>query len=380
MRVVVIGGGIAGSACAIGLRRIGAEVTVYEAHPDPSGPVGSFLSLAVNGLRGLDALGCLDPVRRAGFAVERQRMWSGGGRLLADVPRGRAEGDPMRSVTLMRGDLVAALRAEALRSGARIETGTRLDQDPPDADLVVGADGIRSAMRRRLDPGSPEPAYAGIHSISGVSAGAGQEGGVFNMVLGGSGAFIHLAAPDGSVWWSAQVAAAEAPDPRGLGLDDAIACFAAEPGPSAVLGAARTVHGATLHHVLAPIARRHDGRAVLIGDAAHPVGAGQGASMAIEDAVILARELHRRASVAEALDSFDGLRQRRLAKVVRNAAQNRQAKTAGPVQAALRNLMMPVFFPLVYPRATAWLYRFDVGRLPAPDGSASDSTTVQLST
>ena len=59
MRAAVIGGGVAGSASAIALARTGAEVTVYEAYEDPAGPVGSYVSLAVNGLRALDALGCL---------------------------------------------------------------------------------------------------------------------------------------------------------------------------------------------------------------------------------------------------------------------------------------------------------------------------------
>ncbi|HEX3787209.1 MAG TPA: NAD(P)-binding protein [Pseudonocardiaceae bacterium] len=127
MKVVVVGGGVAGAAGAIALRRIGAEVTVYEAYEDPAGPVGSFLSLATNGLRCLAVLGCLADVQRVGFAVDRQRMWSGRGKLLGDVPRARPAGDPLRSVTLMRGDLVTALRTEALRAGARIVTGRRLD-------------------------------------------------------------------------------------------------------------------------------------------------------------------------------------------------------------------------------------------------------------
>src|ERR1044072_5492641 len=82
MKVVVIGGGVAGSACAAALARGGADVTVYEAHPDPAGPVGSFLSLAANGLRGLEALGCMDRVQAAGFAVPWQQMRAGRGKSL----------------------------------------------------------------------------------------------------------------------------------------------------------------------------------------------------------------------------------------------------------------------------------------------------------
>ena len=80
---------MAGTACAVALAATGAEVTLYEAQEDPAGPVGSFLSLAANGLRGLDVLGALDAVRAAGFAVPRQRMWAGNGKLLGDVARAR---------------------------------------------------------------------------------------------------------------------------------------------------------------------------------------------------------------------------------------------------------------------------------------------------
>lgn len=62
-------------------------------HEDPAGPVGSFVSMAANGLRCVAALGCLSAVKRSGFVLRRQRVWSGAGKLLADVPRG--DGDPL---------------------------------------------------------------------------------------------------------------------------------------------------------------------------------------------------------------------------------------------------------------------------------------------
>ena len=89
MEALVASGGVSGTATAIALRRIGSDVTLYETHSDPAGQVGSFLSLASNGLRGLKALGCLDQVQQPGFAVPTRRMWSGTGRLLAEV---RADG------------------------------------------------------------------------------------------------------------------------------------------------------------------------------------------------------------------------------------------------------------------------------------------------
>ena len=359
---------MAGAASAVALAKTGVQVTVYEAWEDPAGPVGSFLSLAANGLRGLEVLGALEAVRAAGFAVPRQRMWAGNGKLLGDVPRGRTGADPMISVTLMRADLVRVLRAEARRAGAEIVTGQRLDRGElaaatAGADVVVGADGIWSATRRFLDPGAPEPAYAGQYSVSGVSPGLGLEPGSWNMIYGRHGAFIWLPVADGSVWWSAQVSSPEPAAAGAADLDRLAELYQAEERAASILRAAGTVHGVTSMHVLKPVPRWHDDRTVLVGDAAHPVGSGQGASMAIEDAIVLARELQRVGSVAGALAGYDQRRRDRVAKMARTAAANRDAKVAGPVAARLRNLIMPVMFPRFYEKATAWLYAYDPGPL-----------------
>jgi salicylate hydroxylase len=372
MRAVVVGGGVAGSASAIALARIGADVTVYEAYEDPAGPVGSYVSLAVNGLRALDALGCLPPVQAAGFPVARQRMWSGRGKLLGDVARGRRPEDPLLSVTIMRADLVTRLRAAALEAGARIVVGQRLDgpadERAADADLIVGADGIWSPTRRALDPAAPAPAYGGLYSVSGTSAavpdGLATDG--FNWIFARHGVFIYLPAPDGTVWWTAQVSAAEPPDdPAAVDVPALTALFGGEAQAAAVLRAATSVRGANLGHVLKPVTRRHDGRIVLIGDAAHPVGAGQGASIALEDAVVLARHLAAAGNaIPAALAAFDAERQPRAGKLAAMETSNRDAKTAGPIGSRMREMIMPLVFNRFYENATGWLYDFDPGPLP----------------
>ncbi|WP_019634381.1 FAD-dependent oxidoreductase [Actinomadura atramentaria] len=387
MRVIVAGGGVAGAATAVALRRAGADVTVHEAYEDPAGPVGSFLSLAVNGLRALDALGCLDAVRAAGFPIPRQRMWSGGGRLLGDVPRGRPADEPMESVSLERGRLVAALRAEAVRAGARIVTGARLTDATPDgtgvraefsdgsaddADLLVGADGIWSRTRRLLDPAAPEPAYAGLYSVAGETAGpvAGVDPGTFNMVFCRAGAFAAIGRPDGPVWWAAQVAAPEPPDLAAVDPAALADLYRREPMPSAVLAAATETHRPTLHHVMEPVRVWRTDRIVLAGDAMHPVGAGQGASMAVEDAAALGRALLAAADVPAALAAYEADRRARTADLLNLARRNRDSKVAGPVAARVRDIVMPLVFRRFHACATAWLYEREEPRLAAVSGRA----------
>jgi 2-polyprenyl-6-methoxyphenol hydroxylase-like FAD-dependent oxidoreductase len=377
MRIVIAGGGVAGSASAVALAHCGHDVTVYEAYEDPAGPVGSFLSLAANGLRGLAVLGCLPAVQKAGIPVERQRMWSGRGKLLGDVPRGRRGNDPLLSATLMRADLVSVLRAAAVDAGARFVTGTRLsaadlrDRAASGADVVVGADGIWSAARTAIDPAAREPAYAGLYSVSGTSAGLDLEPGSWNFIFARHGAFIWLQAPDETTWWSAQVSGPEPADQSAIGPEILGDLFRTEAAAARILAATRVTHGATLHHVLAPVRQRHDDSIALIGDAAHPVGAGQGASMAIEDAIALAQQLRAGASVPAALAGFDQMRRARVGKMAKSAAANRDAKTAGPVAARLREMIMPIVFGRAYERATGWLYDYDPGTLPEPAAAMS---------
>jgi salicylate hydroxylase len=183
--------------------------------------------------------------------------------------------------------------------------------------------------------------------------------------------FIFLPAPDGTVWWTAQVAASRPPrDPAAIGVAELTELFGTEAQATAVLGNATAVQAANLGHVLKPVIRRHGGRTVLLGDAAHPVGAGQGASIAMEDAVVLARHLvgTEADAIPQALAAFDHERQPRAGKLAKMETSNRDAKTAGPFAARMREMVMPLMFNRFYEKATGWLYDFDPGTLPVTRG------------
>ena len=103
---------------------------------------------------------------------------------------------------------------------------------------------------------------------------------------------------------------------------------------------------------------------MLIGDAAHPVGAGQGASMALEDAVILARQLAGQRHDPGGAGRLRRERQPRAGQAGRMETANRDAKTAGPIATRMREVIMPHVFNRFYEGATGWLYDFDPGALP----------------
>jgi salicylate hydroxylase len=288
-------------------------------------------------------------------------MWSGSGKMLGEVARNRRPEDSLLSVTLMRADLVTALRTAAREAGATIITGHRATSNQAaDADLIVGADGIWSATRRTLDPSAPEPAYSGLYSVSGTSTRPpeiARDG--FNWIFARRGVFIYLPAPYGTVWWTAQVSSKQPPgDPAAT---DLASLFRTEPRAAAILARTTGIRAANLGYTLRPVTRRYNDRTVLIGDAAHPAGAGQGASMALEDAVILARHVADGGTIPRALAAFDRERLPRAGKMARMETRNRDAKTSGPIAARMREVIMPHVFTRFYEGATGWLYDFDLG-------------------
>lgn len=101
---------------------------------------------------------------------------------------------------------------------------------------------------------------------------------------------------------------------------------------------------------------------VVLGDAAHPMGAGQGANLAVEDAVVLAKRLRD-----------EQLRRPRTDQMLKAAGANRDAKVAGPVAARLRDVTMPLLFKRFAQRGSAWMYDYDVA-WNAASAPASAST------
>src|SRR3954451_24827671 len=167
MKALVIGGGIAGTVTAIALREAGIEAIVYEAYDRTADGIGSFLSLAVNGLDALRPFALDKLVQSKGFDTPRMTMQSGTGRVLADFPNGVALPNGLVGQTIRRSDLYIALRDEAVRRGVPIEYGKRLvaaengsggvvarfeDGSQATGDLLIGADGLQSRTRQIIDP------------------------------------------------------------------------------------------------------------------------------------------------------------------------------------------------------------------------------------
>ncbi|ADG73226.1 FAD dependent oxidoreductase [Cellulomonas flavigena DSM 20109] len=341
----VVGAGIGGLAAAVALRRAGWEVTVHEQAPALRA-LGAGIVLSPNAVHALDALGLHDALRDHAALLATSAIRRPDGRTLATLDGARVatrHGAPLLAVgrAELHTLLADALEPGVVRCGSQVADAAALTSTH---DLVVAADGLRSPTRTAGWPAASAPVYAGYTAwralvrtdvpVTGASETWGHRE-RFGVVPVGDGRLYLFAtatvpqgthAPDGATElaelrrrfgrWHAPVPA----------LLDAV-------DPATVLR--HDVHA--LPRVPATL---HRGNLVLVGDAAHAMepNLGQGAGLALEDAVALADELARGGATTDALARWDAARRPRAARLLALSARlGRVTQHVGPVAGALRD-------------------------------------------
>jgi FAD-dependent urate hydroxylase len=385
---LVIGGGIAGPAAAMALQKAGIEPVVYEAHPTSAEGIGTFLTLATNGVDALRTLDAEEPAIAAGFPTPGMVVWSGTGKRLGTAVVSTTLNDGTTGHTMKRADLYQAIREQATGRGIRIEHGRRLvaaenadggvrarfaDGSEAVGDILVGCDGVNSTVRRIIDPGAPAPVYAGLINLGGYVRGVRVDAdpGTYHMIFGKRAFFGYAVAPDGEVWWFANVPAPEEPSRdslAGAGTDGwrrrLVDLFADDVGPAARLVEATTHElSPSTFHTIPHLPRWHAERLVVIGDAAHAPSpsSGQGASLSIEDAVLLGKYLRDLPDARRAFAALEQARRPRVERIIKEAARTNSSKAATGATRVLRDLMLPVVFRLIAgSRRTREVYAYHI--------------------
>lgn len=370
---LIIGGGIAGSATAMALQKAGIDSVVYEAHPAGADGAGVFLTLGSNGIDALRVLGADEPALGAGFATPGITLRSGRGKHLGKASTGRTLPDGTTSQTLKRADLYRVLNEEALARGVRVEHGKRLldardtgdgvravfaDGSEAVGDVLIGCDGVHSTVRRLIDPAAPAPTYAGLLTTGGYARGVRVEcePGGYEMIFGKRAFFGYAAARGGEVWWFANVPWRHEPaagELRAIGGDEwrrrLIELYAGDAGPAvALIEATPELMPMSPIHSIPHLPAWHAGRMIVVGDAAHAPSptSGQGASLSIEDAVVLAKCLRDLPSPEAAFAHFEAARRPRVERIIKWAARINSNKAPGRVAAAFRDAMLPAILRL----------------------------------
>ncbi len=382
--VLIAGGGIAGLAGALGLARIGREARVLE-QARAFETVGAGLQIGPNAVRALDYLGAWERVAPASFAPPGISIRDGhSGRILQQVPLGasfeRRFGAPYR--VIHRADLLAGLvDAAAAQPGITLTTaspvtgfadcGEHVEVETGGTALMggalLGADGIRSAIRAALLADGPPVRHAETlfralaplavtfaDPLANVTLWLCRGGHVVHYPVQGGKALNVVAATLGGDWrgdgWSSPAASDELP-----------ALF-----PDAHPELRRVLALPTAWQKWAAASRATArtwtrGRVALIGDAAHaslPYLA-QGAAMALEDAVVLARNIQTSDTMVGALRAYQALRLPRTQRIVAESLRLGSIYHArGPVRLA-RNLVLRITKPEDFLSRLSWIYDFD---------------------
>ena len=360
-RILIVGGGIAGLALGRALREQGFVPEIIErAASWPAG--GTGLYLPGNGVRALGALGLADKVLARAVCMSHQRILDHTGRQLAEIELAKLWNPVGLCVGIARGELHRILLEGAagvpMRLGTTVTTLSQEDDEVNVAfadgstgtyDLVVGADGIHSSIRQ-LVFGSIRPRHLGQVSWRFLVDHSGAIE-TWTAMLGRRRAFLAMPVGPNRLYCYADLAALATEDPTDRDLVRFLALFGdfAEPVPSILseLESFDSIHFSPIEEIV--VDTWVQGRVVLIGDAAHATSPNmaEGASMALEDALVLTQMLATHGSPAEALSAF---RERRRARIrwVRQRTHRRDRIRTLP--APLRNLALRLAGTALYRR------------------------------
>jgi 2-polyprenyl-6-methoxyphenol hydroxylase-like FAD-dependent oxidoreductase len=364
--VLVVGGGIGGLAAATALAHRGVEVAVLEARP-ALGEVGAGLTLWPNALAVLARLGVDEAVLARGHEIRVLAVRDRRGRRLSDIATARLRdrlGHP--SVGITRPALHDVLVDAARRAGVVIHLDARVVDVAPaaggarvhlddgrclDARLVVGADGLHSAVRRRLHGDAPTD--GGTVAWRAVCDTALPASCPDSVVWRGPGSLTGaVRQTTGSFWFVTRTLPADAShaetDPRGL-----LEHFGgwAEPLPTLIATTPpEAVHVTRLHDRRPRWGR---GPVTLLGDAAHPMrpSLGQGACQALEDAARLAEVVTD--GRPDPLRRYEAARRRRVARIVR---YSRWVSASEQVRVPMAARLADISFALTPARATTTIF------------------------
>ncbi|GAA3383114.1 FAD-dependent monooxygenase [Cryptosporangium minutisporangium] len=376
MTVAVIGGGISGLVTVLALRRAGIRATAYERAPVLRGAqAGNGLVIWHNAVRALESIGLGDALADVGAELASYQWRSATGSRLAtwSITDGRRRtGVPCYTVSrpalhrmlsdevgddLVLGARFAEWEPKGTGVAVRFEDGRETS-----ADVLVGADGIRSTVRRALHPHEPPPQYAGVTAWQGVVPAAGLDiaPGTFVNTFGRGLWFVYYRLPGGQVYWDGVVSEAVSRSCVATGRLGDLALprlFAGWPDPIPALIAATSPGDVQPVDIYdrTPVTRWSTDRVTLVGDAAHPMtfNLGQGANQAIEGAVVLADCLAGEPDAGRALAQYDERRIERTRRVIRRSRANGVfSRLRNPLVCAGRDLFMWLAFDRVVYRKT----------------------------
>jgi 2-polyprenyl-6-methoxyphenol hydroxylase-like FAD-dependent oxidoreductase len=354
-KVLIAGGGVGGLTLGIALTRAGFECEIFEREPELR-PAGAGLALQASAMQALQTLSLNSHVLRSGAEIRSLVFRSPDGGVLHRMRLEflKAEfGQPIVAIhrARLQSVLVDALGPVPIRTGKKLVeyaadqsgvTAKFTDGSMARGVALVGADGLRSAVRRQLLGNAPLR-YAGYSTYRGIAPGfRGTPDDEVSETWGRGIRFGHMPVGHGETYWFAVFNSREGEvtaTPKRM-LRDMFGRFAA-PVPELIETTPEDRMIRTDIHDRAPDGCWSQGRVTLLGDAAHPTtpNLGQGAGMAIEDAVVLTHLLSSASDITAAFREYERSRRARTTRIVNASWQiGRLGQFDGVVSTWIRDL------------------------------------------
>jgi 2-polyprenyl-6-methoxyphenol hydroxylase-like FAD-dependent oxidoreductase len=357
-KFAIVGGGIGGLTLAIALQRKGFDVTVYESAPELK-PLGAGIVLAANAIKAYQQIGIADAILEKGYRLKLLRIKNQRGQTLSETNADefslkhgginnfaihRAELHRVLLQHLQPGTLQTAKNCIDFTHDAK---GIRLvfsDNTSVHVPYVIACDGIHSVIRKKLIPTSI-PRFAGYTCWRAIITDCPEGFDVTenSETWGAAGRFGIVPLGKNSIYWFACInTTANDPIMRSFKTSDLLAYFKnfANPIPDIIR---RTRDEQLISNDiidLKPLKQFSFNNLVLLGDAAHATtpNMGQGACMAIEDAVVLANCLGKYELVQEAFKQYEARRIARTTRIVNTSWHlGKIAQLENPLLIGLRN-------------------------------------------
>ncbi|MCA1321682.1 FAD-dependent monooxygenase [Bacillus tianshenii] len=384
-KAIVVGAGIGGLSVAILLKNIGWHVEVFEKATSFKS-MGAGIVLAANGMKALERLGVAGEIKTLGKKVGKAEIRTWDGELLFQLPtKVMAERYGTYSYLIHRASLQEILLDKFDGSVVKLQksvsgflqdkskvTALFSDGSQVEGDVLIGADGIHSAIRANLIQ-KDKLRYAGFTALRGICSFEDErydlkKGGGFEAWGHGKRfGFSHLG--QDRIFWFAAINAPEGKViPIGARKQAALEHFKGWYNPiESVIQA--TNEEEILHHDIfdkKPLSHWGSGRVTLLGDAAHPMlpNLGQGGAQAMEDAIVLADCLSNTKDIAEANFKYERERISRTTKMVRHSRKMASMmQLENPVAIGFRNVMLQAVPSHIFASRLHWVVGHEVSRM-----------------
>lgn len=381
-KVIIIGAGVAGPILALQLKKIGFQPEIFEARSENNRNEGVFLGITPNGLNVLKEFIDLEKLKED-YTPGSMKFFNARGKQIAELGTAyQKQKYGVETLQLKRANLNTYARAAAAEAGIKIEYNKKFvrynesedqvtayftDGTSVTGDMIIGCDGMFSEVRNQLFPEKSVIRYTKLISTGGYAkiAELSEPLDSIRMTFGERGFFAYSVSDKGEVWWFNNYFRDQEPKPKETEkiLKDEIKDHLADihrnddPLFSRIIRNSYEIIAYPVYD-LPRLSKWYKGKVCLIGDAAHGISPhiGQGASLALEDTVVIAEQLQLNKVCEAAFQVFQSERQPRVEKIIKNARKVGNTKTkTNPITAWFRDLFIG-FFISKQIKQLDWIY------------------------